>query len=288
MAKSPSHKFGQIIGNLLEEIISSILTDFCEQRGLYLDKKGHRGKARRGSKVTWKDKYGNEHDLDFVIERDGSPDKTGQPIAIIEAAWRRYTKHSRNKVQEIQGAVLPVAECHNLEAPFLGVVLAGIFTDNSINQLESFGFKVLYIPYKTITDAFCCANIDVRFDEFTPDDEFKQCVKKIEELAVSEREGLKQMLISLNKEQIDHFFNLLAETIDRMINKILIIPLYGHDRCFQDIQAAVDFIESYHESPPEGGLRRYEVIVEYSNYDRIEAEFSNKDRIIKFLKSLLS
>lgn len=56
MAESPSHKFGQIIGNLLEEIIDSILTHFCEQKGLYLDRKGQRGKARRGSKVTWKDR----------------------------------------------------------------------------------------------------------------------------------------------------------------------------------------------------------------------------------------
>ena len=116
MAESPSHKFGQVIGNLLEEIIDSILTDFCDQRGLYLDRKGRRGKARKGSKVTWKDKYGNEHDLDFVIEKGGSPDEIGRPIAFIETAWRRYTKHSRNKVQEIQGAVLPVAECHSLRS----------------------------------------------------------------------------------------------------------------------------------------------------------------------------
>jgi len=67
MAESPSHKFGQVIGNLLEEIIDSLLTSFCEQKGLYLDKKGHRGEARRGRKVTWKDKYGNEHDKDKII-----------------------------------------------------------------------------------------------------------------------------------------------------------------------------------------------------------------------------
>lgn len=43
MAKSPSHKFGQIIGNLLKEITLPILQKFCDARGLYLDKQGMRG-----------------------------------------------------------------------------------------------------------------------------------------------------------------------------------------------------------------------------------------------------
>lgn len=56
MASSPSHKFGQIIGDLLEEIMGPQLQDFCDQRGLYLDKKGERGAARAGKKVSWQDK----------------------------------------------------------------------------------------------------------------------------------------------------------------------------------------------------------------------------------------
>lgn len=106
MAQSPSHKFGQIVGNLLEDILTPVLQKFCHERGLYLDIKGPRPGVRKGRKVTWQDKYGNLHDLDFVIEKDGSPGKRGRPVAFIEAAWRRYTKHSRNKAQEIQGAIL--------------------------------------------------------------------------------------------------------------------------------------------------------------------------------------
>ena len=152
--------------------------------------------------------------------------------------------------------------------------------------MQSFGFKVLYIPYKTITDAFCCANIDMRFDELTPDEEFKCCVKKIEALAAKDRSNVKQVLISLNKEQIDTFFNSLAETVDRLIDKVVITPLYGTDRCFQDVSAAINFIEKYNESIAEGKFKRYKVIVEYSNSERIDAEFVSRDKIIKFLKSL--
>jgi len=37
MAESPSHKLGQLIGNLLEELIEPFLTAFANRSGLYLD-----------------------------------------------------------------------------------------------------------------------------------------------------------------------------------------------------------------------------------------------------------
>lgn len=56
---------------------------FCDDRGLYLDKKGTRGEARDGKKVSWIDKYGNSHDLDFVIEKEGSD-------ALLDSTFRKY------------------------------------------------------------------------------------------------------------------------------------------------------------------------------------------------------
>lgn len=49
MALSPAHKFGQMIGDVLEIAVVPILSDFAKQYGLYLDKKGPRpqGKAIR-------------------------------------------------------------------------------------------------------------------------------------------------------------------------------------------------------------------------------------------------
>jgi hypothetical protein len=55
--------------------------------------------------------------LDFVLEKDGSVVTRGTPIAFIETAWRRYAKHSRNKAQEIQGAIIPLLETHRNYAP---------------------------------------------------------------------------------------------------------------------------------------------------------------------------
>ena len=143
MAQSPAHKFGQIIGNLLEAVIYPLLLKYCNKKTLYLDKVGLR-LARQGKKVSWTDKYGNVHDLDFVIEKNGTDKKIGKPVAFIESAWRRYTKHSRNKAQEIQGAILPLAETYSESNPFLGAILAGVFTEGALNQLKSHGFSVLY------------------------------------------------------------------------------------------------------------------------------------------------
>ena len=52
MADSPAHKFGQIIGDLLEEIMAPQLQQFCNARGLYLEKKKKKDTERPGKKVT--------------------------------------------------------------------------------------------------------------------------------------------------------------------------------------------------------------------------------------------
>jgi hypothetical protein len=115
MAEAAGHKFGQFLGDYCEAAIKPLLQEFADRHGLYLDKKGPRP-ARTGKNLRWIDSFGNAHDLDFVLERGGSPKKIGTPVAFIESAWRRYTKHSRNKAQEIQGAVLPIAQQHHLSS----------------------------------------------------------------------------------------------------------------------------------------------------------------------------
>jgi hypothetical protein len=115
---------------MLQAAMEPVLADFATSHRLYLDKKGPRP-ARKGLKVTWSDRLGNQHDLDFVLERGGTPNKIGIPVAFIEAAWRRYTKHSRNKAQEIQGAITPLCETYRQYRPLPGPFLA----ENSLKAL---------------------------------------------------------------------------------------------------------------------------------------------------------
>ncbi|MGH7794385.1 MAG: hypothetical protein ACREQ2_05755 [Candidatus Binatia bacterium] len=72
MALSPAHRFGQIIGEILEAAIFSLLQKIADQNKLFLDHKGPRSARGKNRKVTWKDSKGNTHDLDYVMEKGGS------------------------------------------------------------------------------------------------------------------------------------------------------------------------------------------------------------------------
>lgn len=261
------------------------LQSFCDERGLYLDKKGIRGQARNGKKVSWLDKYGNCHDLDFVIEKGGNAAVRGRPLAFIEAAWRRYTKHSRNKAQEIQGAVLPIAEKHDWDKPFLGVILAGVFTDGSLTQMKTSGFEVALFPYESIVVAFGAVGINARFDEKTPDSLFQHTIDQIETLTPKKRNKLKQHLVNSNQSLLNRFFAQLQATLDRQIEQIILLPLHGQQNEFGTIAEAITFVMNYREDTlRDGGFRKYEIIVRYSNGDKIDASFFSKEKAVGFLK----
>ena len=206
MANSPSHKWGQIIGQqFLEVAMEPLLRTIAVKHNLFLDTKGVRS-ARTGAKICWADLYGNTHDLDFVIERGGTADRVGDPVAFIETAWRRYTKHSRNKAQEIQGAVLPLINTHQRHAPFFGAILAGEWTDGALNQLRSLGFRILHFQYADIIDAFRVVKIDAGFDEDTPDAECAKKVKKWEALRSPARLKVARHLLSVSEDSVSAFW----------------------------------------------------------------------------------
>jgi len=284
MAESPAHKFGQIIGGLLESVIGPQLDDFSQRHGLYLDHQGRDRPARRGRKVTWQDQYGNAHDLDFVIERGGTDHVIGEPLAFIEVAWRRYTKHSRNKAQEIQGAILPLAEKHRWSSPFLGTVLAGVFTDGSLEQLRSLGFHVLYFPYETLVAAFGAEGIDIRFDESTPDDVFRACAAQIEGAPTTIMERVIERLTLLNQNPINDFFAALDYRLTRSVVRVLLIPLFGRTNQFATILDAMQFLDQHSIYEGSGDFRKYEIQIEFSNGDRVQGSFESKYGAREFLE----
>jgi len=77
MAASPSHKFGQIIGDMLEIMLREPLRKIAQEFGLYLDYKHSRAARGFKNKLTWCDNKGNQHDLDYVLEQGGSEAKSG-------------------------------------------------------------------------------------------------------------------------------------------------------------------------------------------------------------------
>ncbi len=284
MAESLSHKFGQIIGDLLELAIEPHLQKFAKDNSLFLDKKGKR-KARTGKKVSWTDGKGNKHDLDFVLERSGTESEIGVPVAFIESAWRRYTKHSRNKAQEIQSAIIPLTEKYKSSSPFIGVVLAGVFTEGALNQLKSLDFGVLYFPYDTVIKAFKKAKINADFDEKTSEQDFRTKIDSWQNLV--DKAVVAKELLLLNKKEVDQFFNLLSESVSRFIESVLIFPLHGQESSVKTVAEAIDYITKYSEDKPKQPIVKYEIIIRYNTGDKIEASFKGKKDAIKFLETYL-
>jgi hypothetical protein len=288
VAEAPGHRLGQIIGTTLEAALEPVLQEIADLYGLYLDKTGPRA-ARGGRKVTWTDSLGNAHDLDYVLERGGTETELGVPVAFIETAWRRYTKHSRNKAQEIQGAVLPLLVTHSESKPFAGAVLAGVFTAGSLEQLRSNGFVVLYIPYDEVVTAFSELGMDVEYNERTPDEHLARQIATYESLGDEEREALAKALRHTAPEQFHAFDEVLQGSLSRRVESITVVPLLGSPVERSTARDALRLVRtlahSHQTAPGDLPLVRIEVSVRYSNGDQIIASFNDPPDAERFLAS---
>jgi hypothetical protein len=285
MAQSPAHRLGQIIGEELERAIHKPLQEIAEEFGLYLDYK-HPRPARGGKrKVAWTDSRGNVHDLDYVLEEGGSEETLGRPRAFIESAWRRYTKHSRNKAQEIQGAIVPLSETYHDCHPFLGAVLAGVFTDGSLAQFRSHKFNLVYCQYDTIVQAFASEGVDVATDERTSEADLQRKVDALDRLTEAQRERIAEEIRRLHADQFGQFFYELRTCLNRTIEHVFVLTLSGLSRQLASIEDAVRFVEEHNEAAPASEFVRYELNIRYTNGDEIRGSFREKAKAIDFLRS---
>ncbi|MDE6716684.1 MAG: hypothetical protein K2J70_00695 [Muribaculaceae bacterium] len=280
MASSPSHILGEIIGNFFEDVMKSPIRKLCRKYKVYFDTIGLRP-ARPTKKISWIDINGSSHDLDYVIERNGTPNKIGTPIAFIEVAWRRYTKHSKNKAQEISGALLPIVEKYKEFAPFKGAILSGVFTESSIRQLENQGFHVLYIPFDKITDSFKKFGIDIFFDETSTEKELSEIIDRIKRCKELDKIG--KELLKANKKEIALFINALELSIKRQIDYIFVLPLHGKEMRFDNLDSAISFIKKYSEIPEDAIIDSYVIGILFNDGSHINCVFKDKEMAIDFL-----
>ncbi len=285
MARSPSHRLGQIVGNELEAAIREPLEEIADEFGLYLDY-AHSRAARNGrKKVVWGDLKGNSHVLDYVIEEGGSETVLGKPRAFIEVAWRRYTKHSKNKAQEIQGAIAPITETYREHAPFLGAVLAGEYTEPSLTQLRSHGFNFIYCSYDTLCQAFASEQADISYDERTSVEELQRKVDALERMSQSQRDGIATQIRDLHSDQFKRFFGTLRSSLGRRIEYVVVLPLSGTQHRFHAVRDAVRYISDHDTSTPSSEFVQYELTVRYSNGDNVCGTFHDRSDAIGFLNS---
>ncbi len=168
-------------------------------------------------------------------------------------------------------------------------MLAGEFTNNSLNQMESEGFKVLYFSMQAMEEAFASQNIYIHWEEDTSEKELQEKVDQFERLSKREQQLIGDHLMSNHKEQWEIFLQCLQNALKRTIESIYIISLFGAEKEFCNIQDACDYIASDQKeiAVKKNMFRGYEIIVKYSNGDKIEMRFQKKRDALTSLEKLV-
>lgn len=277
MAKAPGHILGEKIEWFFEEMFIEHYKSLLINQNVYVDYKHERIARNKNKTVTWKDIDGNHHDLDVVIERNGSEVAIGTPIAFIETAWRRYTKHSKNKVQEISGAVLPIISRYNDTAPFYGAVLSGEFTKNAIAQLKTEGFYVIHFSADIVFDAFSSEGINIKFTQETADEKLQLYCDLLDNMSQNNVENIRKYLINHNKYEIDEFDRAIINSINRRIISISIIALYGKEENFDNITSACYYLSTIMLTiNSDMNMAKIEIKISFSNGDYVNMVFHDK------------
>lgn len=286
MADSPSHQLGEFIGDFLERTIINTLMPIVNQLGYYLDYRHERPARHMRKEVILVDANENEHKLDMVVEENGSEEVLGIPKAFIEVAWRRYTKHSKNKVQEISAAITPLVLRYRQHMPFYAAILAGDFTDNSLQQLRSEGFYVLYFPYDDLCALFDSVGISIRWNEDTSDEELAHIYNRLSALQQPAIVTLQNTFARSHIHLITGLTNTLSARLQRRISVVSILPLHGTIHQNAGIHEAIDFVANYQENQIMP-INKYEIWIRYTTGETFSYCCNNKNDAICFLRTYL-
>ena len=258
------------------------LNPIVSEKGYYLDYRHPRPARGNKREVIGVDLNGNKHKLDIVVEKNGSETRLGTPKAYIEMAWRRYVKHSKNKVQEIAGAILPLVETHAKDMPFYAAVLAGEFTESALTHLRSQGFYVLHFNYGEICSLFRTVGLSIHWEEHTSDAELQDIADAFHALDDARKGRLLETFCATYRDRLAALAAALCQSLDTTISEVVVVPIHGVARTLGSVGDAVRFITDYDEDTT-APILRYEMIIRYNNGDEYTMKCSSKTRAVQFL-----
>jgi len=165
---SAGHKLGQLIGDWFEAFfVLPLLTEVSAKLHLFLDNRFIE-RPVRGDKIVWADNEGNSVDYDFVLEVGGTSERLGIPVAFVECAWRRGARHSKDKARDDSGKLLPLRGTYPT-ARFLGMVVAGDFTEPARELVRSRGIDLFYVSKDKVVEAFARSGFAVDYPDDAPE-----------------------------------------------------------------------------------------------------------------------
>ncbi len=287
MAKtvSPGHKLGQMVGEFIEDLFASRLETVARELGLFCDRRGPRPARAHTVLVEWKDSQKNTHQLDYVLERDGTLDQLGQPVAFIELAWRRYTKHSINKASEIEGALLHLKDTYP-SCRFIGAILAGEYTAGAKAQLTSRGIVVVHVPFAAVAEAFSNVGVDLSYAEKAAATDKRKVIKNWNSLPQSALQATGAEILAAIKGDFEAFLSSLRNALCS-IELVRVTPLFGKSHVFSSVQDAIAMLRAFDEAPATSAdIVRYEVEVRYANGESLCRVVFSRERALEYLDQL--
>ncbi len=267
----------------LENCIISFLKGSNIAKKYYIDYRHPREARGNKSEVIGIDSSKNKHKLDIVIEEGGSEKKFGIPRAYIEVAWRRYTKHSKNKVQEISGAILPIIESYPIEPPYYCAVLGGEFTESALKQLESVGFEVFHVPYDKICDTFKSEGIDIRWDEKSSERHMVTIMNVFNRISERQKEKLTRLFISDNYITLSRLYQSLEGSLNRVVTQITILSHHGYSSTVSCPAEAIRYVTEYKETDSVPFIG-FEIKIRFNNNEEFTLSGLSKSKAIKILR----
>lgn len=165
------------------------------------------------------------------------------------------------------------------------------FTRNALTQLESKGFSVLHIPYKSILEASQEVGVDASSsDSITREEEFQRKIAQWERLPLQETTGkILKALDRLQAAGVAEFQARLVASLLRGVVSVRLAVLRGHAIECSDVGAAIAYLleEERVSRLREDGEERalFEIIVRFNNGAKIEATFPTRDEAVAFLRS---
>ena len=168
---SSGHGLGQLIGDWWEEYVAlPVLAQAASELKLFVDNRFKKRSVRDGEKILWKDHLDNEVDYDFVFELNGTDAAIGIPVAFFECCWRRGGRHSRDKVRDDCGKLLPMREAYATTRA-LALLWSGDFTKPARQYALDRQVRIFYIPKSTVIEAFSAHNLTIDYSDKAPEEE---------------------------------------------------------------------------------------------------------------------
>lgn len=147
----------------------------------------------------------------------------------------------------------------------------------------------MYFSINAIEAAFASQGIDVHWDEATSEQDLQSRVEQLEALSKIQLQAIGDHLMAENAEQWEKFLQCLRNALERTIESISVTSLFGISKIFGSVEYACGYIVSDTKESDLGktAFHSYEIIVTYSNGDRIDMRFKEQQAALASLQRLL-